>query len=120
MAVVFLANDFMTRMGTSVVKPRIVRYLKTRTAANDTTIDASVMGRIEKEFRFMAPYDPSRELVMDYIELYIQWGYLVMFGAAFPAAIFFAGLTNFTETRTDGEDGECILLRWDSCYHSRK
>jgi hypothetical protein len=39
---------------------------------------------------------------MDYIELYIQWGYLTLFGAAFPAAAVLAATTNFIETRTDG------------------
>ena len=43
-----------------------------------------------------------RPCPQDYIELFIQWGYLTLFGAAFPAAVCFAGLTNFIETRTDG------------------
>ena len=33
---------------------------------------------------------------------YIQWGYLTLFGAAFPACTLLACITNFTETRTDG------------------
>jgi hypothetical protein len=39
---------------------------------------------------------------MDYIELYIQWGFLVLFGAACPVVVSFACFTNFVETRTDG------------------
>ena len=40
--------------------------------------------------------------IMDYIELYIQWGYLTLFGAAFPVSSLLAATTNFIETRTDG------------------
>jgi len=40
--------------------------------------------------------------VIDYIELYVQWGFLVLFGSAFPCTTFLAFATNFIETRTDG------------------
>ena len=36
------------------------------------------MGPVEKQYRLLAPYDPTRELIMDYIELYVQWGYLTV------------------------------------------
>ena len=36
------------------------------------------------------------------IELYVQWGFLALFGAACPAVIVFACATNYIETRTDG------------------
>jgi len=39
---------------------------------------------------------------MDYIELYVQWGFLTLFGSAFPLVVVFALLTNYAETRTDG------------------
>jgi len=32
----------------------------------------------------------------------VQWGYLCLFGAAFPLALFLSFGTNFIETRTDG------------------
>lgn len=39
---------------------------------------------------------------MDYIELYVQWGYLTLFGASCPLVVVFALITNLVETRTDG------------------
>ena len=38
----------------------------------------------------------------DYLQLYVQWGYLALFGAATPGVALFAFVTNFLETRTDG------------------
>jgi hypothetical protein len=52
--------------------------------------------------RLLALYDPTRELVLDYIELYIQWGYLTLFGSACPVVVALACFTNYLETRTDG------------------
>jgi hypothetical protein len=56
----------------------------------------------ESQFQLLSRYDPTDELVMDYIELYVQWGYLTLFGSAFPVSVALAALTDFIETRTDG------------------
>ena len=101
-AVVFFVNDFAVRFVNSSVLPSVNRYLATRRAENDSTMKAANMGLIENQFRTLAKYDPTVELVMDYIELYIQWGFLVLFGAACPVVVSFACFTNFVETRTDG------------------
>jgi hypothetical protein len=50
----------------------------------------------------LEPYDAEVSLVKDYIEIFVQWGYLVLFGAACPLVVVFAFFTNFVETRTDG------------------
>ena len=39
---------------------------------------------------------------LDYTELFVQFGYLALFGAAFPLVFAFAVATNHIETRTDG------------------
>lgn len=56
----------------------------------------------ESQFQLLSRYDPTDELVMDYIELYVQWGYLTLFGSAFPVSVALAAVTDFVETRTDG------------------
>jgi len=56
----------------------------------------------EAQFQLLSRYDPTDELVMDYIELYVQWGYLTLFGSAFPVSVALAAITDFVETRTDG------------------
>lgn len=35
-------------------------------------------------------------------QVIIEWGYLLLFGAAFPLCVVMAAFTNFLETRTDG------------------
>jgi len=37
----------------------------------------------------------------DYLELFLQFGYVFFFSAVFPMAAFWALLNNFTEIRTD-------------------
>ena len=99
---VFLVNDFFSRMMNSVVQPYVKGKLKLLKASFDATIDVENMGVIEKEYTLLEKYDPTSELVMDYIELFVQWGFLTLFGSACPMVVAFACVTNFTETRTDG------------------
>ncbi len=77
-AVAFLGNDFGGRMSTSLIIPRLMGMYAEWEAQNDTTTDFANMGPVEKQYRLLAPYDPTRELIMDYIELYVQWGYLTV------------------------------------------
>jgi hypothetical protein len=102
-AVVFLFNDFGTRITNSVILPFIMRWYHNYKADNDKTMVAKNMGPIEKQYVLLSPYDPSKELIFDYIELFIQWGYLTLFGASFPVVVLFACITNYVETRTDGK-----------------
>jgi hypothetical protein len=87
---------------TSLVFPRIARYQLEQTIKKDTTTNFSKMGPVEKQHRMLSNYDPTSELIMDYIELYVQWGYLTLFGASCPLVVLFAWITNMVETRTDG------------------
>jgi hypothetical protein len=87
---------------TSTIFPKIGRYFKARRAAADKNMDFEFMGAIEKQYRLLDKYDPAENLVLDYTELFVQFGYLALFGAAFPAAMAFAAATNYIETRTDG------------------
>ena len=101
-AILFLFNDFGTRMVNSLIVPRLTRMYNEYQIKQDTTTDFSLMGPVEKQHRMLSRYDPTSELIMDYIELYIQWGYLTLFGASCPIVVLFAFVTNFVETRTDG------------------
>lgn len=101
-AVVFLVNDFGTRIANSVIIPFLTRRFASYQAERSKTMKAENMGPIEKQYVLLAPYDPQKELILDYIELFIQWGYLVLFGAAQPLVVLFACITNYVETRTDG------------------
>jgi hypothetical protein len=47
-------------------------------------------------------YDMTRNLLQDYAELIIQYGYVVLFVAAFPLAPAFAYVSNYCEIRIDG------------------
>ena len=47
-------------------------------------------------------YDPADEQIEDYVQMYIEWGHLALFGAAAPGILVLAFITNFIETRTDG------------------
>lgn len=82
--------------------PRIARMMNERNIKADTTTDFSKMGPVERAQRMLSRYDPTSELIMDYIELYVQWGYLTLFGASCPLVVIFAFITNLVETRTDG------------------
>mmetsp|Transcript_49259 Transcript_49259/g.111764 ORF Transcript_49259/g.111764 Transcript_49259/m.111764 type:complete len:566 (-) Transcript_49259:236-1933(-) len=101
-AMVFFVNDFGIRIMRSLVMPRIMSMYKKRQAAKDTSINHEAMGGIEKQFFYLADYEPTSNLIRDYIELFAQWGYLTLFGSACPIVIFMAFITNFIETRTDG------------------
>jgi hypothetical protein len=99
---VFLVNDFFTRLMASVVQPTVSRLLKQRASAHDESIKGDQMGDIEQQFCFLSRFDASTNLVFDYIELFIQWGYLALFGASAPIVVVLALITNFIETRSDG------------------
>lgn len=101
-ALAFMGNDFGGRMSTSLIIPRLMGMYAKWEAQNDKTVDFDNMGPVEKQYRLLSPYDPTRELIMDYIELYVQWGYLTLFGASCPFVVAFALITNLVETRTDG------------------
>lgn len=95
--IVFIVNDFANRFSMSVILPYFMtKYNKLKSSK------LSSMGPIEAQFRLLEKYDPSTSLVQDYIELYIQWGYLVLFGAACPIVVVLACFTDYVETRTDG------------------
>jgi len=97
-----LVNDFLSRMIASVVIPTLSRLFKQRAASRDENIKSDNIGVIEQQFSFLDRYDASSNLIFDYIELYIQWGYLALFGASAPIVVVFALITNFIETRADG------------------
>lgn len=97
---VFLVNDFGNRIFVSVIQPFMTSRYKAFVIAR--TPEMGEMGPIEAQFRLLAKYDTASSLVLDYIELFIQWGYLVLFGSACPLVILFAAVTNYVETRTDG------------------
>ena len=100
--IVFLVNDFLSRMIASVVIPTLSRLFKQRAASRDENIKSDNIGVIEQQFSFLDRYDASSNLIFDYIELYIQWGYLALFGASAPIVVVFTLITNFIETRADG------------------
>lgn len=101
-AIVFFVNDFCWRMCTSVGIPYIVRIQNRVKAETDPHVKLELMGEIEKQFLLMEKYDPAADLIMDYAELYVQFGFLTLFGAAFPFTAAFGFITDFVETRTDG------------------
>jgi len=101
-AVVFFVNDFFNRMSTSVLIPQFTKHVLIYFNTKDEEVDVAQMGEVEKQFTLMQSYDPQISLVMDYIELFVQWGYLLLFGAACPLVVVLAFVTNFVETRTDG------------------
>mmetsp|Transcript_51330 Transcript_51330/g.103120 ORF Transcript_51330/g.103120 Transcript_51330/m.103120 type:complete len:330 (-) Transcript_51330:129-1118(-) len=102
LAVVFFVNDFFNRMSTSVLIPQFTKHVLIYFNTKDEEVDVAQMGEVEKQFTLMQSYDPQISLVMDYIELFVQWGYLLLFGAACPLVVVLAFVTNFVETRTDG------------------
>lgn len=52
----------------------------------------------------------------DYLELYIQFGYVVLFSSVAPFAAFWALLNNFFEIRLDGyKVGSHVMLSYNSC-----
>jgi hypothetical protein len=89
-------------MANSVIVPKIQSWLLNRAIQADKTTNFALMGPVEKQHRMLSSYDPTSELILDYIELYVQWGYLTLFGASCPIVIVFAAITNMVETRTDG------------------
>eukprot|EP00615_Pteridomonas_danica_P004290 CAMPEP_0114374788 /NCGR_PEP_ID=MMETSP0101-20121206/35870_1 /TAXON_ID=38822 ORGANISM="Pteridomonas danica, Strain PT" /NCGR_SAMPLE_ID=MMETSP0101 /ASSEMBLY_ACC=CAM_ASM_000211 /LENGTH=830 /DNA_ID=CAMNT_0001528687 /DNA_START=1 /DNA_END=2493 /DNA_ORIENTATION=- len=101
-AVVFIGNDFANRISNSIILPFLTRKYKAYTIAQDDSIAGEKMGPVELQFRLLEKYDPTSALVMDYIELFVQWGYLVLFGSSCPMVVALAAFTNFVETRTDG------------------
>ena len=101
-ATVFIFNDFLSRLAKSAVVPELKRLYKAHVLKGNSSLVLDSMGPCEQQFYLLAKYDPTVELVQDYIELYVQWGFLTMFGSAFPLVVFFAFITNFLETRTDG------------------
>lgn len=101
-AIVFVGNDFANRMSNSLLIPFVTRKFKAYMIARDDSIAGEKMGPVELQFRLLDKYDPTSALVMDYIELFIQWGYLVLFGSSCPIVVALAACTNFVETRTDG------------------
>lgn len=63
----FTFNFFMRRF-----IPAGMRRWKERQAAKSKNINGQAMGWIERQFVRLEPYDPSRALVLDYIELYVR------------------------------------------------
>eukprot|EP00968_Pinguiococcus_pyrenoidosus_P009276 scaffold731_cov261-Pinguiococcus_pyrenoidosus.AAC.22 len=49
----------------------------------------------------LEPYDSLTGSMEDYLELSVQYGYVVLFAAAFPAAPFMAFVSNYFEYRFD-------------------
>ena len=96
--VLFLSNDFAWRLYKSIVEPPMLRYL--RASIND--LDEDLMCPPELQYATMGAYDPTSSLVGDYIELFVQWGYLVLFGATVPAVVALCFLTNYVECLSDG------------------
>jgi hypothetical protein len=131
-AMLFLVNDFGSRtVINSFVLPALrSRFFKRRTTtttnsnnnakeaekdhntktgksnSNDpsTSVSSSrtIMGPVETQYLHLSKYDPTSELILDYIELYVQWGYLTMFGAACPFVVLFALITNYIQSRSGG------------------
>jgi hypothetical protein len=95
--IVYLSNDFGWRMCTSVILPPLINYVKGK--LND--LDEEKMDDVELVFEVKTKYDPTASLVLDYIELFVQWSYLTLFGASFPALVCLAAVTNLIECRTD-------------------
>jgi hypothetical protein len=94
--VLYLCNDFGWRMCTSIIIPALMKIVIART--ND--LDESKMCSVELDTIKMS-YDPTTNLVLDYIELFVQWSYITLFGSAFPGLIPLAFITNLIECRTD-------------------
>ena len=97
-AVLFLSNDFGWRIFASLGMPALISWAKQ--TFND--LDESKMDPVELQFVTMGRYDPTSSLVIDYIELFVQWGYLVLFGASMPLAVCLSFLTDYVECRSDG------------------
>ena len=62
---VFLLNDSMTRIKRSLVQPAFKSMLKRFFASlrSSSTFQSANMGPIEKQYRYMEKYDPTKELV---------------------------------------------------------
>jgi hypothetical protein len=70
--------------------------------ASFNDLDEELMCPPELQFATMSAYDPTSSLVGDYIELFVQWGYLVLFGATVPAVVALCFATNYIECLSDG------------------
>jgi hypothetical protein len=72
--------------------PYLGRKFKAYQIAHDDTVDGEKMGPVELQFRLLDKYDPTSSLVMDYIEMFVQWGYLVLFGSSCPIVVALAAV----------------------------
>ena len=52
----------------------------------------------------------------DFLELWLQFGYVYLFSAVFPTAAFWGLLNNITEIRTDASVQLCVSCVSTSCY----
>ncbi len=62
--------------------------------------DQKIFSRAELEFT-MAPFDSSAEVITDYMEISIQFGYQVLFVSALPCSSFAALISNVIEVKGD-------------------
>lgn len=57
----------------------------------------------EAELQFcLSTYDPVESTIEDFTTISIEFGYVCLFGTAFPAAPFFAFFSEYFQIRTDG------------------
>jgi len=108
---VFFVNDFFNRLTNSVILPFFMRMMKRKSAIDNKEINFEAVGPIEMQYLLLESYDPTVNLVNDYIEMFVQWGYLCLFGAVCPIVFLLAFLTDYMETRTDGRKLLCEFRR---------
>jgi len=107
-----LAQTVVIIFGTSVavknfgdmwplVVARVKKCFGIRTEVDIAALRNTQKGPAEKEFELEA-YDTSTELIDDYAELSIQYGYVTMFVTACPIAPLLAYYSNVYEIKLDG------------------
>ncbi|XP_076469923.1 anoctamin-10-like isoform X2 [Babylonia areolata] len=74
---------------------------KRRVVEQQTDCDADVSDAVKRQVVVESAMDVYEGTMDDYLELFLQFGYVYLFSSAFPLAALWAFLNNITEIRSD-------------------
>ncbi|XP_028392875.1 anoctamin-10-like [Dendronephthya gigantea] len=99
-----LAALMITSQLTGQVTEQLLPYVlyKTRsTKINTESKTLGLFGKAENDIEYQMKQEPYWGVFWDYLELFLQFGYVFLFSSVYPMAAFWALFNNVFELRTD-------------------